>query len=155
MVDRLRAACIALALSGIGIADVSAQVALEIQDFVVMPITGSVDGKGSNDVLLSRVNTLREEAGGASRLFISDLNGPLYILDKATKKFTVYLDFNGTEGKTGIFRKLTIAERLRQRAERLLSRSRLHAERQVLHGAHRGSSAARFQPSRQRALSRA
>ena len=58
MVDRLRTACIALALSGIGIPDVSAQVALEIKDFVVTPITGSVGGKGSNDVLLSRVNTL-------------------------------------------------------------------------------------------------
>src|SRR4249920_3475996 len=110
MVDRLRAACIALALSGIGIADVSAQVALEIKDFVVTPITGSVGGKGSNDLLLSRVNTLREEAGGAKRLFISDLNGPLYIFDKDAKKFTTYLDFNGNEGKKGLFRKLTISQ---------------------------------------------
>src|SRR6185369_14528649 len=110
MVDRLRTACIALALSGIGVPGVSAQVALEIKDFVVTPITGSVDGKGSNDVLLSRVNTLREEVGGARRLFISDLNGPLYIFDKDTKKFTVYLDFNGNEGRKGIFRKLTIAQ---------------------------------------------
>jgi hypothetical protein len=87
---------------------VSAQVALEIKDFVVTPITGSVGGKGSNDVLLSRVNTLREEAGGARRLFISDLNGPLYIFDKATRKFVVYLDFNGTEGKTGLFHRLMV-----------------------------------------------
>jgi hypothetical protein len=108
MVDSLRTACIALALSGIGIPDVSAQVALEIKDFVVTPITGSVSGKASNDVLLSRVNTLREEAGGARRLFISDLNGPLYIFDKATKKFVVYLDFNGTEGKTGLFHRLMV-----------------------------------------------
>ena len=42
-------------------------------------------------------------------MFVSDLNGPLYILDKGTKKFTVYLDFNGSEGKTGIFHRLTIA----------------------------------------------
>jgi hypothetical protein len=69
---------------------------LTIEDYVVMPMTGLVDGKGSNELLLARVNTLREEAGGANRLFISDLNGPLYILDKATKQFTVYLDFNGT-----------------------------------------------------------
>ena len=72
-----------------------------------MPMTGLVDGKGNNELLLARVNTLREEAGGAKRLFISDLNGPLYIFDKDTKKFTVYLDFNGNEGKAGIFRKLT------------------------------------------------
>ena len=98
------AACI------VRVATASAQATLEIQDYLVMPVTGAVDGQGSNDVLLSRVNTIREEVGGAQRLFISDLNGPLYILDKATKKLTVYLDFNGAEGKTGLFRKLTIAQ---------------------------------------------
>ena len=87
---------------------VLAQPALIIEDYVATPITGRVDGKGSNELLLSRVNTLREETGGASRLFISDLNGPLYVFDKKTKTFSVYLDFNGNEGKTGIFRKLTI-----------------------------------------------
>ena len=35
-----------------------------------------------------------------------DLNGPLYIVDKDMKKLTVYLDFNGREGKPGIFQKL-------------------------------------------------
>src|SRR5439155_15930705 len=74
------------------------------------PMTGLVDGKGSNELLLARVNTLREEVGGAKRLFISDLNGPLYIFDKATKRFSVYLDFNGNEGKKGIFHKLTVAQ---------------------------------------------
>lgn len=83
---------------------------LTIEDYVVMPMTGLVDGKGSNELLLARVNTLREEVGGANRLFISDLNGPLYILDKATKQFTVYLDFNGNAGRKGIFRKLTILQ---------------------------------------------
>src|SRR5438093_1015193 len=68
---------------------------LDVEDFLVMPMTGLVDGKGSNELLLARVNTLREEAVDAKRLFISDLNGPLYILDKQTKKLTVYLDFNG------------------------------------------------------------
>ena len=38
---------------------------------------------------IARQNTLREEVGGATRLFISDLNGPLYIVDKETKTFTV------------------------------------------------------------------
>ena len=32
--------------------------------------------------MLARVNVLREEPGGATRLFVNDLNGPLYILDK-------------------------------------------------------------------------
>ena len=88
----------------------SAQVTLDIQDYVEAPMTGLVDGKGSNDLLLARVNTLREEVGGAKRFFISDLNGPLYVFDKATKKFSVYLDFDGNAGKTGIFHKLTIAQ---------------------------------------------
>ena len=89
---------------------VAAQPTLSIDDYVAMPITGRVDGKGSNEVLLSRVNTLREEVAGAKRLFISDMNGLLYVLDKDTKKFAVYLDFNGNEGKTGIFRRLTILQ---------------------------------------------
>jgi imidazolonepropionase-like amidohydrolase len=79
---------------------------LFIEDYVETPITGLVDGKGSNELLLSRVNTLREEVGGASRLFISDLNGPLYILQKDTKRFSLYLDFNGADGRTGLFRRL-------------------------------------------------
>jgi len=107
MHNRMRVACLALAVVVCSVPAAWAQPMLEIRDFVVMPMTGLVDGKGNNELLLARVNTLREEIGGAKRLFISDLNGPLYILDKDTKKFTVYLDFNGNAGKAGIFRKLT------------------------------------------------
>ncbi len=89
-------------------AQASASPTLEIEDYLVMPMTGLPDGKATNEALLSRVNTLREEVGGARRVFISDMNGPLYILDKATKQLTPYLNFNGNEGKGGIFRKLTI-----------------------------------------------
>src|SRR6267378_8418844 len=106
MLSRMRIGCAALVVLSFWTARLSAQATLEIKDYVAVPMTGLVDGKGSNDLLLARVNTLREEVGGAKRVFISDLNGPLYILDKDTKKFTVYLDFNGNEGKTGIFRKL-------------------------------------------------
>jgi hypothetical protein len=53
--------------------------------------------------MLARVNSLREEPGGATRFFVNDLNGPLYILDKKTKAFTTYLDFNGRAGHTGLF----------------------------------------------------
>src|SRR5262249_61971335 len=101
-------ACLAFAAALIGAVPASAQATIEIEDFVVMPMTGVVDGKGSNEVLLSRVNTLREETGGARRLFISDLNGPLYIFDKGTKTLGVYLDFNGTAGKNRIFHKLMV-----------------------------------------------
>ena len=110
MRTNMRAASFALAISVACASTAGAQATLELRDFVVMPMTGLVDGKGSNDLLLSRVNTLREEAGGAKRLFVSDLNGPLYILDKDAKKFTVYLDFNGNAGKKGLFRKLTISQ---------------------------------------------
>src|SRR5215472_14110692 len=86
----------------------SGEPAVEIKDYLTVPITGLVDGSGSNDMLLARINTLRDEAAGSKRFFATDLNGPLYIVDKETKRFTVYLDFNGNQGKTGIFHKLTI-----------------------------------------------
>src|SRR5207247_1078153 len=86
----------------------SAQMTLEIKDYTAMPITGLLDAKGNNDGLLARVNAIREEPGGANRFFVPDLNGPLYILDKDPKKFTTYLDFNGREGRPGMFHKLLI-----------------------------------------------
>ncbi|MBI1872615.1 MAG: PQQ-dependent sugar dehydrogenase [Acidobacteria bacterium] len=110
MRNSMRIVCFGLALGGFCVPMASAQATLELEDYLVVPMTGLVDGKGSNEVLLARVNTLREEVGGARRFFISDLNGPLYIVDKETKSFSVYLDFNGNEGKTGLFRKLTIAQ---------------------------------------------
>ena len=79
---------------------------IDVKDYVAMPITGSPDGTGQTDGMLSRVNTLREEPGGAKRLFVSDMNGPLYILDKETKKLTTYLDFNGHDARPGIFHRL-------------------------------------------------
>ena len=95
----LRTACLAVVVYGLEAAGASAQMTLEIQDYAVMPITGLVDGKANNEALLARVNTLREEPGGANRLFVTDLNGPLYILDKTTKNLTTYLDFNGRAGR--------------------------------------------------------
>jgi hypothetical protein len=83
------------------------QLALEIKDYVAMPITGKLDGTGQTDGMLARINSLREEPGGASRFFINDLNGPVYILDKNTKKLTTYLDFNGRDGRPGLFHKFT------------------------------------------------
>src|SRR5919109_1196979 len=108
MRSRMGFACVVLAASVASSPRASTAPVLMIEDYLEMPMTGVVDGKTTNEVLLSRVNTLREEVGGANRLFISDLNGPLYILDKASKKLTLYLDFNRNQGKTGIFEKLTI-----------------------------------------------
>src|SRR5438034_10032547 len=139
MLSRMRIGCAALVVLSFWTARLSAQATLEIKDYVAVPMTGLVDGKGSNDLLLSRVNTLREEVGGSRRFFVSDLNGPLYIVDKDTKKFTVYLDFNGNEGKKGHLPPADNRERLRERVEWFLSGSRLHAKWKVLYGTHRGS----------------
>jgi mono/diheme cytochrome c family protein len=78
---------------------------LALADYVQMPITGELAGDLTRG-LLARVNFLRDEPGGR-RFFVNDLNGPLYILDKQTKQFTTYLDFNGLNGRPGLFPKLT------------------------------------------------
>jgi hypothetical protein len=91
----------------------SPELTIEIKDYAAMPMTGAVDGPGNSAGLLARINFLREEPGGGrKRLFVNDLNGPLYILDKETKKATLYLDFNGLAGKPGIFHRLAIDQLL-------------------------------------------
>src|SRR5271170_3558917 len=80
------------------------ELTIQVQDYATMPITDTAAGKGMNAVYVSRVNFLREEPGGhRHRLFVNDLNGPLYILDKKTKAFTTYLNLNG------LFPKMTTA----------------------------------------------
>ncbi len=59
-----------------------------VQDFVQMPATGPSSR--------ARINFLREEPGGADRLFVNDLNGYLYTLDKSTQAVSTYLDFEST-----------------------------------------------------------
>src|SRR4051812_23325546 len=78
---------------------------LEVIDYVQMPITGDPKGENTRGEL-ARVNFLRDEPGGR-RFFVNDLNGPLYILDKQTKQFSTYLDFNGLAGRPGLFRRFT------------------------------------------------
>ena len=102
-----RALGLTLLLPYLSAAPASAQVTLRISDYATLPMTGVVDGAG-NDGPLGRVNFLREEPGGAKRFFVNDLNGPLYILDKDTKKFTTYLDFNGSDPHQGLFDRLPI-----------------------------------------------
>ncbi len=58
------------------------------RDFVEMPQTG-----GSPR---TRINFLREEPGGSDRLFVNDLNGYLYTVDKSTSAVSTYLDFTAT-----------------------------------------------------------
>src|SRR6266850_3200027 len=86
-------------------AGAEAPLVLEIKDYATAPMTGSTTGTG-NSGSLARINMLREEPGGAGRFFVNDLNGPLYILDRKTKAFTTYLDFNGRDNRPGLFDKL-------------------------------------------------
>jgi glucose/arabinose dehydrogenase len=83
------------------------EITLEIRDYATMPMTGKVNGTRQNLGLLARVNFMREEPGVArDRVFVNDLNGPLYILDKKTGKFTTYLSFNGRDSLPGLFHRL-------------------------------------------------
>jgi hypothetical protein len=84
------------------------RMALQIADYAALPMTGAPDGLGNNAGALARVNFLREEPGPAHRFFVNDLNGPLYILERNTTKFTAYLDFDGRGARAGLFEKLTI-----------------------------------------------
>jgi hypothetical protein len=88
----------------------SSDLTIELKDYATMPLTGAVAGAGNSAGLLARINFMRQEPGGRGRMFVNDLNGPLYIVDKDTKKSTTYLDFNGLAGKGGIFHRLAIDE---------------------------------------------
>ena len=77
----------------------------QFEDYAQLPITGELDGQNTRGQF-ARVNVLHDEPG-SRRFFVNDLNGPLYILDKQTRKFTVYLDFNGLGGRLGLFPKFT------------------------------------------------
>ena len=85
--------------------DARARLVLHLADYAVLPMTGSPTATG-NGGSFARVNVMREEPGNTGRLFVNDLNGPLYILDKKTRAFTTYLDFNGRDGRPGMFDKL-------------------------------------------------
>ena len=91
-------------------ADPTPRRTLVLADYVQLPITA--DNTDTNTrAQLARVNFLRDEPGGR-RFFVNDLNGPLYILDKQTKRFTTYLDFNGLGGRPGLFAKYTFQRNL-------------------------------------------
>jgi hypothetical protein len=106
----MRIAGYVLAAVGLSVALQAQQpLTLELKDYATLPVTGLPEGKTSNEWLLARVNVIREEPGGADRLFVVDMNGPIYILNKKTKQFTKYLDFDGREERNGLFNRLFIA----------------------------------------------
>ena len=133
----------------------SPELTIELKDFAAMPITGAVDGPGNAAGLLARINFLREEPGvRKNRVFVNDLNGPLYILDKETKQVSTYLNFNGLDGKPGIFHRLAIDNLLASGFISFRIRPRLRAQRQVLYDPSREPGAGRFQSYRTTRTSR-
>ncbi len=80
-----------------------AALTLELRDVAALPITGKLDGTGQVDGMLARVNSIREEPGFTGRLFVTEMNGPIYILDAKTKALSTYLDFNGRDERGGLF----------------------------------------------------
>src|SRR5688572_12267430 len=89
-------------------------VTVQLSDYAAVPQSGALVNTTDNAVYVARVNFLREEPGGGlGRFFVCDLNGKLYILDKTTKQFATYLDFqrNITElpNATGLFPAFTRA----------------------------------------------
>ena len=70
-----------------------------------MPVTADPQGDNTR-AQLARINFLRDEPGGR-RFVVNDLNGPLYIVDKATRRLATYLDFNGLAGRPGLFERFT------------------------------------------------
>ena len=105
----MRIAGLVLAVLGLAtVAHAQQTLTLEIQDFATVPITGLPVGKTSNEMLLARVNAIREEPGGADRLFVVDMNGPVYIVDKKTRQFAKYLDFDGRDDRPGLFHRFYI-----------------------------------------------
>src|SRR5687768_604372 len=105
---RLTISVLILAASAVGIAapPEGSPVTLEVRDFATLPITGNLEGAGQVDGMLARVNSVREEPGATGRMFVTDMNGPIYLLDKKTKTLTTYLDFNGSGERPGIFDRL-------------------------------------------------
>lgn len=96
----------------VGTAAARAEITLRLADYATAPKTGATGSEEDpitfgNSVYLSRINFMAEEPGpDRNRMFVNDLNGPLYILDKTTKNFTEYLNFNGRGTAPGLFDRL-------------------------------------------------
>ena len=102
-----------------------------------MPITGDLDGENTRG-LLARVNFLRDEPGGR-RFFVNDLNGPLYILDKQTQAVHDLSRFQRARRAAGSVPEVHLRAQLRDRPHQRHLRSRLRAQRRLLHDPHGGS----------------
>lgn len=75
---------------------------LRVEDYATAPQTGIVNGP-SNQAYMARLNFLAEDPTNPNQMWVNDLNGPLYIMNRETKAFTQYLNFNGTGSATGLY----------------------------------------------------
>jgi glucose/arabinose dehydrogenase len=82
---------------------------LDVADYAELPVTGDKSSTNLINGQLARGSILRDEPGGG-RFFVTDLNGPLYILNKQTKQLTPYLNFDGMGDRAGLFPKFTAAQ---------------------------------------------
>jgi hypothetical protein len=99
MNQRARIACFASAVMAFSVGTASAQLTLQIKDYLTMPMTGLVDGKVGNSVAVQSQFHQRG-ASGSDRLFIRTRTGRC-ISSTRTKKLTTHLDFNGREPGPG------------------------------------------------------
>jgi len=76
-----------------------------VEDYATVPQTGAV-GAGGNQGYLARVNFMAQDPAHAGQMWVNDLNGPLYILNRETRLFTEYLNFNGTGEAPGLYDRL-------------------------------------------------
>ena len=84
----------------------SSTITFKLSDFAQAPLTGTtIAGALGNSSYVARINFMTEEPG-SDRVWINDLNGPLYFFDRTTKEFTQYLDFNKADTHTGLYGKL-------------------------------------------------
>jgi hypothetical protein len=102
-------ACLIAALAIATVTAQSTQRTLEVADYVELPVTGDKSSTNLINGQLARGSILRDEPSG-QRFFVTDLNGPLYILNKQTKQLTPYLNFDGSGARAGLFPKFTAAQ---------------------------------------------
>src|SRR5262249_20326337 len=76
--------------------------AVVMEDYANLPLSTPTHGAATATAInfrgqLGRVNSMRSEPGNApraaSRFFVADQSGTLYVLDKSNKKFTSYIRF--------------------------------------------------------------
>jgi len=129
--------CVSLAMARPFAVQQTPRLTLQLEDYAALPITA--DNTNDNTrAQLARVNNMRDEPGGR-RFFVNDLNGPLYILDKRTKTFTTYLDFNGAGGRPGLFSRFTFERNFATGLISFVFDPDYAHKRRVLHPPHGGS----------------